>query len=69
MLNIGDKVMVPRTGGGESPGEIIELYTTHARVMFAVGDTYNGNPVPDKFRGCNGYKTIRQDLLKPIKED
>ena len=40
----GDKVMVPRTGGGTSKGEIIELYTTveAARVKFPLDGTYQG---------------------------
>ena len=30
-MNIGTVVIIPRTGGGESPGEIIELYTDRAQ--------------------------------------
>ena len=26
-MQIGDKVLVPRTGGGTSEGEVIEVYT------------------------------------------
>ena len=67
-MQIGDKVIVPRTGGGESAGEVIEIYTKHARVRFPIGDTFHGHKVV----GMNqlyGYKTLRQDALKLCKED
>jgi hypothetical protein len=38
-VKIGDKVLVPRTGGGVSLGKIIELYTDRARVTFPIGAT------------------------------
>jgi hypothetical protein len=68
-VKIGDKVMVPRTGGGESEGEVIEVYTEHARVRFPIGDTFHGQPAPVGVKGCYGYKTLRQDALKVVKED
>ena len=33
-MQIGTKVMVPRTGGGETPGEVIELWGDHVRVRY-----------------------------------
>ena len=68
-MQIGDKVLVPRTGGGTSEGEVIEVYTEHARVRFLVGDYYHGQPVPEGVKGCYGYKTLRQDALRLCKED
>ena len=51
----GDKVMVPRTGGGYSLGEILEIYTDRARVTFPIGTTFRGKPRP--LVGM-GYKTV-----------
>ena len=68
-MQIGDKVLVPRTGGGESEGEVIELYKEHARVKFPLGDSFQGKPVPENIKSDYGYKTLRQSDLKPIKED
>lgn len=63
----GDKVMVPRTGGGYSLGEILEIYTDgRARVTFPIGATYRGRPRP--LAGM-GYKTVKLSDLRPVKED
>ena len=63
----GDKVMVPRTGGGYSLGEIIEIYTDgRARVTFPIGNTFRGKPRP--LVGM-GYKTVKLSELRPVKED
>lgn len=63
----GDKVMVPRTGGGYSLGEIIEIYTDgRARVTFPIGNIYRGKPRP--LAGM-GYKTVKLSELRPVKED
>jgi len=62
----GDKVMVPRTGGGYSLGEIIEIYTDgRARVTFPIGNTFRGKPRP--LVGM-GYKTVKLSKLRPVKE-
>lgn len=68
-MKIGDKVLVPRTGGGTSKGEIIELYTTveAARVKFPLDGTYQGGPIPEGVKASYGYKTIRLSDLKPIR--
>ncbi len=68
-MKIGDKVLVPRTGGGISEGEVIELYTTHARVKFLIGDAYRGEPVLENIKALYGYKTVRLSELKLIEED
>jgi len=67
-MQIGDKVLVPRTGGGESAGEVIEIYTKHARVRFPIGDTFKGRKLPGTLETTYGYKTLRQSDLKLIKE-
>lgn len=63
-LQTGDTVMVPRTGGYHSIGEVLEVYTDAARVKFKIGDLLHGKPVPEKLRGGYGYKTVPvKDLL------
>jgi hypothetical protein len=67
-MKVGDRALVPRTGGGTTPGEIIEMYTNRAVVKFRVGETYRGKPAPEKFQEANGYKTVPIEDLKLIKE-
>ena len=64
-VKIGDKVMVPRTGGGYSLGEILEVYVDRARVTFPIGNTFRGKPRP--LVGM-GYKTVKLSKLRPVKE-
>ena len=64
-VKIGDKVMVPRTGGGYSLGEILEVYVDRARVTFPIGNTFRGKPRP--LAGM-GYKTVKLSELRPVKE-
>lgn len=65
-MQIGTKVMVPRTGGGYSLGEILEIYTDgRARVTFPIGATYRGRPRP--LAGM-GYKTVKLSELQPVRE-
>jgi len=62
----GDKVMVPRTGGGYSLGEILEIYTDgRAWVTFPIGNIYRGKPRP--LVGM-GYKTVKLSELRPVRE-
>ena len=44
MLKVGDKVQVPRTGGGYTEGIIIGIYEDRAITEFPVGKTYRGKP-------------------------
>mgnify|MGYP000944865749 CR=1 FL=1 len=67
-MKIGDKVLVPRTDGSYSPGEVIEVYTTRARVAFKLGDTYRGKPVPRFMQDQVAYKTIDQDKLSLLRD-
>ena len=63
-INIGDTVMVPRTGNYHSIGEVIEVYTDAARVKFEIGDLLHGKPTPEKFKGAYAYNTVKiKDLL------
>ena len=66
-VKIGDKVMVPRTGGGYSLGEILEIYTDgRARVTFPIGNIYRGKPRP--LVGM-GYKTVKMSELRPTQRE
>lgn len=65
-MQIGDKVMVPRTNGDMTPGEVIEVYQDHARVRFQIGDYYRGKVAPPTIKGQYGYKTLRQSELRGI---
>lgn len=67
-MQIGTKVLVPRTGGGETPGEVIELWGDHVRVRFAIGDYFRGKPAPEPIKSQWGYKTIRSDQLKEVQD-
>lgn len=67
-LKAGNKVMVPRTGGSKSFGEIVEIYGDRARVKFVVGETFQGNPTSDKDKERYGYKVVSIDQLVLITE-
>lgn len=45
-VEIGTKVLVPRTGGGYTKGEVVCLVDKLAVVSFPIGDTYRGEPSP-----------------------
>lgn len=65
-MQIGDKVMVPRTGGGETRGEVIEIWGEYVKVRFAIGDYYHGRPAPEGLKAQYGYKTLRSDRLTEV---
>ncbi len=67
-LKIGNKVMVPRTGGGETPGEVVEIYLFYdtARVRFPIEDTYRGREAAPELKDEYGYKTLRIGQLRLI---
>jgi len=67
-MKAGDRVMVPRTGGSKSPGEIVEVYGDKVRVKFVVGETFQGKPTPDEDKERYGYKTVSIDQLVLITE-
>jgi DNA (cytosine-5)-methyltransferase 1 len=67
-MQIGDKVLVPRTGGGASLGKIVELYTDRARVSFRVGETYRGRHVTKLMRDAIVFKTVKLSELQAIEE-
>lgn len=68
-LKPGDKVKVPRTGGGYSDGEIMEIYLDRAHLKFPIGDTFRGGPVNPKDIGKMAYKHVALADLIPITED
>lgn len=61
----GDKVMVPRTGGGSSLGEVLVVYEDRVWVAFPIGLTYQGR---SQVLACTGYKTFKLDELLLVKE-
>lgn len=67
-VQIGDTVMVPRTGGYYSIGEVLEIYADAARVKFKIGDLLHGKPVPERLKDGYGYKTVPIKDLIPLKE-
>ena len=65
-MQVGDKVLVPRTSGDVTPGVIVEVYGDYARVRFEIGDYYRGLPTPPMIKGQYGYKTLKQSELKAV---
>lgn len=64
----GSKVLVPRTGGGYSPGTIVAILGDRAAVEFKIGETYRGqdNPYPPDLLGT---KAVYLSELKPIPKE
>ena len=67
-MRIGDKVLVPRTGGKTSPGQITELWGDKARVTFQMGETYRGRHVSKKLQDSWVFKTVKLSELQVIEE-
>ncbi len=67
-LKVGSDVMVPRTGGGETPGKIVCISGEKARVEFVAGKTYQGNPTPEIDQNRTAAKTVDLADLKLIKK-
>lgn len=63
---IGDNVRVPRTGGGYSDGEILEIYLDRAMVTFPVGATFRGDPVDPAEKDKMAYKNVALADLRPV---
>lgn len=68
-LKPGDKIKVPRTGGGYSDGEIVDIYKDRARVSFPVGETFRGEPIKPEDEGRTAYKEVALKDLMPFKEE
>jgi len=64
-LNSGDKVQVPRTGGGYSNGIIIAIDDDRAIVEFPLGNTYRGMPSNPEDREETATKNVALDKLIP----
>lgn len=65
----GDKVKVPRTGGGYSDGTILAIHGGRAITEFPVGKTFRGmanNFAPEDEIAT---KSVALDKLIPIKEE
>ena len=67
-MQIGDNVLVPRTGGGESAGEVIEIYEGYAQVKFISGETFRGEPNLPENQQRTAYKKVSLTKLKAIPE-
>lgn len=65
-IQTGAVVMVPRTGGYYSLGEVVEVYTDTARVKFLIGPWLHGNPVSEGFRDGKAFKTVKISELIPL---
>ena len=67
-MNLGDKVLVPRTGGGTSEGEIIDIYEGYAQVKLISGETFRGEPNLPENQQRTAYKKVSLTKLKAIPE-
>lgn len=69
MKNIkpGDKVMVPRTGGGYTEGTVLAIHEDRAITEFPVGDTYQGKP-HEFDRGEMATKNVAVKKLRPAEK-
>ncbi len=68
-MNVGDSVMVPRTGGGYSKGKILEVCQDRAYVTFPVGETFRGNPIDPEMKGRMAYKDVAIKNLLPVDKE
>lgn len=67
-FRVNDAVMIPRTGGGYSKGEIIAIYQEAAKVCFPVGKTYQGQPNADIPEDAMATKTVPLAALLTLEE-
>lgn len=66
-LKTGQKVLIPRTGGGKTEGQIIAVIDwDHVLVEFPLGETYRGKQIPEEHRGRIGRKTLSIKELELI---
>lgn len=68
MLKVGDKVQVPRTGGGYTEGIIIDIHGDRAVTEFPIGENYRGHPNPYGKNEMATKNVALKDLV-PIKEE
>ena len=69
LLKVGDKVMIPRTGGGYSEGTIVSICRERAITEFPVGKTYRGKPNVLVSETEIATKNVALKSLIPIKEE
>jgi hypothetical protein len=65
MLKEGSRVLIPRTGGGYSPGTVVAILDDRAMVEFKIGKTLRGQQSPDP--NLIGAKVVFVSQLKPFK--
>lgn len=64
---IGRQVNVPRSSGEVTPGTIVSVIKDdHVVVEFPLGDTYQGEKIPDEYRGKTGRKVLSIEGLEFI---
>lgn len=68
MFKEGSKVLVPRTGGGYSPGTIVAILGDRAAVEFEIGRTYRGQDNP-RSPNSIGAKIVYLSELKPLPKE
>ncbi len=67
---IGQKVIVPRTGGSKTEGSIKAVIAPdYVLVEFPLGETLRGEKVPDELRGKTGTKILHVDKVEFLKEE
>lgn len=64
----GDNVLVPRTGGGSSPGTILMINPNNGKALveFTIGDTFQGRPTPEEIKNETGIKVVDISNLRPL---
>lgn len=64
----GGNVLVPRTGGGFSPGTILMINPNNGKALveFAIGDTFQGRPAPEEIKNGTGTKVVDISKLRPL---
>lgn len=62
----GDNVLVPRTGGGSSPGTILMINPNNGKALveFIIGDTFQGQPAPEEIKNETGTKVVDINKLR-----
>lgn len=64
-MEVGQKVMVPRSDGTRSKGTITSLNDEYAVVEFCIGATFRGKPSPYAHDAI-GIKSVKKQELTPV---
>ncbi|GEM_PF-2362775 len=67
MIAVGQKILVPRTGGTKTEGWIKAIIDRdHILAEFPLGETYRGKEIPEEYRGKTGQKVLSKNELEFI---